>query len=105
MPENNLHIIDDLYEEIYTILCRPSTFVDIITDYAIFNIEARPAYCDRGRYSVKGFNAGGINDKSHIDQADGFPRYYFDYGVMISEIKSFILFRKLIVTSVKMENR
>jgi hypothetical protein len=36
----------------------------------------RPAYCDRGRFYAQAHFAG--LSAPHIDEADGFPRYYFD---------------------------
>ncbi len=39
-------------------------------------IEARPSYCDRGSYIAKIFPTGKL--AREMDDADGWPRYYFD---------------------------
>lgn len=77
---------------------------DIDMDHAYMCIEIRQPYCDRGRYSVKAWHKPESIDKCYIDDADGFPRYYFDFFAMMSEIKAFIDFRKLKVMSVIMSN-
>ncbi len=54
----------------------------------LMTIEKRPHYCDRGRYMVKAFG-------EDIDGSDMFPRYYFDYECMATEVKLFFEARKL----------
>lgn len=49
-------------------------------------IEKRPSYCDRGNWIAKISHAGSL----WIDDADGWPRYYFDLGVAFSEIDAFL---------------
>lgn len=54
-----------------------------------FCIEPRPSYCDRGSYSVKVLVNPGQHEL-YIDGADMFPRYYFVFENMISELNSWI---------------
>jgi len=49
-------------------------------------IEERPSYCDRGNYIAKISSTGSL----WIDDADGWPRYYFDLNVALSEIDAFL---------------
>lgn len=53
-------------------------------------IEERPPYCDRGNWIAKITDPG----EFWIDAADGWPRYYFDLKVAISEINAFIMKRQ-----------
>jgi len=39
-------------------------------------LERRPGYCDRGNFIAKLFPHGAL--ELSIDEADGWPRYYFD---------------------------
>ena len=57
----------------------------------VITFEPRPAYCDRGRFVVKAFNAPGhVNP---IDWADAFPRYYMDEARAKAEIADWLAFR------------
>jgi hypothetical protein len=42
----------------------------------LITLEPRPAYCDRGNFIAKLFPSGDLTYE--IDEADGWPRYYFD---------------------------
>jgi hypothetical protein len=43
-------------------------------------LEPRPHYCDRGRWTLKVFPKHGANCSAcNVDDADSFPRYYFDH--------------------------
>lgn len=55
-------------------------------------MDARPAYCDRGRWLAR----LEISDPVaiHIDGADGWPRYYFNLERAKAEIEEWIRFRK-----------
>lgn len=77
---------------------------EINMDHASMCIEIRPKYCDRGRYSVKCFHKPESILNCWIDDADGFPRYYFDFYAMMTEIQAFIEFRGLKVINVLMNN-
>jgi hypothetical protein len=58
-------------------------------------LEPRPHYCNRGNFIVKVF----VNDEYFynlwIDEADMFPRYYFDEGRAKAEIEAWIQKRKV----------
>lgn len=49
-------------------------------------IEARPWYCDRGRYIVK--------PELPLDPAEWWPRYYFSIDVAKSEVEAWLKGRK-----------
>lgn len=51
-----------------------------------FTIEARPSYCDRGRYIVK--------CSAPLDNQEGWPRYYFALAVAKSEAEAWLNARK-----------
>ncbi len=54
-----------------------------------FSIEKRPPYCDRGNFIVKIFvNSNQV--RLYIDQSDMFPRYYFGFDNMISELEQWL---------------
>lgn len=78
--------------------------VDIDLNYATMLIERRPIYCDRGRYSVKAWHKLNNLEKCYIDEADQFPRYYFNFDCMVKEINSFINFRGLIINDISMKD-
>ena len=51
-------------------------------------IEARAAYCDRGRFLV---HAGSRDPRVlSIDEADFFPRYYFHPACLVQEISTWL---------------
>lgn len=52
-------------------------------------IEPRPVHCDRGNFIVKAF-AFENQINLYIDDADLFPRYYFGFDNMISELEAWI---------------
>ncbi len=74
-------------------------YVDIQLEEGLISIENRQAYCDRGKYIVKVFPTN--VKKLYVDEADMFPRYYFKFENLISEIDCWILKRKLNVISVE----
>lgn len=53
-------------------------------------LEERPPYCDRGRYFAKVFTNG-----IFVDEADCWPRYYFDLERAKAECEAWIEFRLL----------
>ncbi|HTE60868.1 MAG TPA: hypothetical protein VK631_10995 [Solirubrobacteraceae bacterium] len=55
-------------------------------------IERRPPYCDRGRYLAKVFPRGRF--ALEFDEADGWPRYYFDWDRMLAEIEAWLQMRE-----------
>ena len=73
-----------------------STYVDLtVTEHGhpflrIWIIE-RPGYCDRGRYGW------GCESKDQylftIDEADGFPRYFFSLQRLLDELNDWVQFR------------
>lgn len=52
-------------------------------------IEKRPSHCDRGNYWVKIFVDSGQYDL-FIDDADMFPRYYFELDCLVKEMNAWI---------------
>lgn len=49
-------------------------------------IQARPHYCDRGRFHAQ--------TDAPLDSAEGWPRYYFDLDVAKREIAAWLNCRK-----------
>lgn len=64
--------------------------IDIPISHGLLCIENRPSCCDRGRYIVKVFSD---NILLWVDDADGFPRYYFNFDCMIQEVESWMAAR------------
>lgn len=48
------------------------------SDFSIHFVR-RPHYCDRGRWLV-------YNEAPSLDYSDGWPRYYFNLDVAVSEV-------------------
>lgn len=63
--------------------------IDIQTTNFKMWVERRPPYCDRGNYLWYCDN-NLSNRMNLIDDQDGFPRYYFDYDAMITEMVLFL---------------
>jgi hypothetical protein len=59
-------------------------------------LEPRPGYCDRGRWLAK-ISAYGY-EPVHLDEADGWPRYYFDEGRAKAEIQEWLRARGITVS-------
>ena len=57
----------------------------------LITLEPRPAYCDRGNWIAKIFPEGEL--ARDMDEADGWPRYYFDYERAKAEIEAWLLKR------------
>lgn len=57
----------------------------------MITIEARPHYCDRGRWLAKLFAGGEF--AMEIDASDGWPRYYFDLHSAMRECEAWLDFR------------
>lgn len=51
-------------------------------------IEARPSYCDRGNFIAKLHPRGRL--ALEIDHQDGWPRYYFSWNSLVSEIEAWL---------------
>lgn len=73
-------------------------FIKIDCDMAEILIENRQPYCDRGKYIVKIFPK---NIKCWVDDQDMFPRYYFIFSNVLSEMRCWIDKRKLKIISVE----
>ncbi len=54
----------------------PSEYEEAKGQSCIITIESRPQYCDRGNYIAKLHPYGKL--ATEIDDADGWPRYFFD---------------------------
>ena len=52
------------------------------------SLEPRPHYCDRGNYIAKIFPTGEL--ARSLDNADMFPRYYFDLDRAKLEIEAWL---------------
>lgn len=62
------------------------------------SIEKRPLYCDRGNWIAKIHDKpGGKPLRLNLDEADGWPRYYFDWERMLLEIEAWLVKRKQIL--------
>lgn len=58
-------------------------------------LEKRPAYCDRGNFIAKIFVKPGAHPmRLFLDEADGWPRYYFDEGRAKAEVEAWLVKRK-----------
>lgn len=73
-------------------------YVDIQLDKGLVSIESRQYYCDRGRYWVKVFSD--CSKTFYVDHQDMFPRYYFDFRNMISELDHWFHARNVNVISI-----
>jgi len=56
-------------------------------------LERRPHYCDRGNYIAKLFPRDRSQLAREIDNADGWPRYYFDRERAKLEIEAWLIKR------------
>jgi hypothetical protein len=66
---------------------RYSTHIEAcIAGRLVASLEARPHYCDRGRFKV-------LCELPDIDHQDCFPRYYMSKEVAISETEAFLRWR------------
>lgn len=54
----------------------------------VVTLEPRPAYCDRGNWIAKVFPTGEL--ALSMDDADAFPRYYFDETRAKLEIEAWL---------------
>lgn len=66
-------------------------WLEIKLKHGKITISKRPQYCDRGRYEVNVFSSNIL--ELHVDEADGFPRYYFYLVNLISEVEAWIYAR------------
>lgn len=75
-----------------------TNYVDIDCNLAEITIEHRFGYCDRGSFIVK------VHSKNcaefWVDGSDMFPRYYFIFENLISEMSCWIKKRKLKIKSI-----
>ena len=96
-------MINNFYEKIYSSVLDEflrdhfGGFVTIDLNYAIMTIEMlMPPAADRGKYKVLVSHKVEHYDKITIDYCDGFPRYYFSFDCMISEVRDWIDARKIL---------
>jgi len=52
------------------------------------SLQPRPTYCDRGRWIARVEAWGAL--KMDLDEADGWPRYYFELTVAKSECEAWL---------------
>lgn len=70
-------------------------WIEIFGQHCVITIEPRPSYCDRGNYIAKIFAKPGIGpDKFYLDEADMWPRYYFDIDRAKLEVEAWLKKRK-----------
>ena len=75
-------------KEELTVALKTVGYFDIYTEFIHVWISPRPDYCDRGSYLV---NAESTDySKLTIDGADFFPRYYFGFDAMMSELEAWL---------------
>lgn len=75
----------------------------------VIYLENRPHYCDRGNFIAKIFTredapAADIMELS-LDEADGWPRYYFDENRAKAECEAWLIKRKQAVEQPKTETK
>jgi hypothetical protein len=70
-------------------------FIYITGKECLITLEPRPAYCDRGNWIAKIFPMGELAQE--IDEADGWPRYYFNEERAKLEIEAWLIKRKQVV--------
>ncbi len=73
-------------------------YIDIQLDKGLVSIENRQSYCDRGRFIVKVFSD--CVKTFYVDHQDAFPRYYFSFDNLLSEIYQWFEARKVNVLSI-----
>ena len=56
-------------------------------------LEERPYYCDRGRLIAKVFPIRGSRLALDLDDADGWPRYYFFRDCAYREVEAWLRVR------------
>ena len=61
----------------------------------LITLEPRPHYCDRGNWIAKLFPKGKF--VAEIDEADGWPRYFFDKERAKAEIEAWLIKRGQVV--------
>lgn len=76
-------------------------YIDIKLDKGLVSIENRPHYCDRGRFSVKVFP--GCDITFDVDEQDRFPRYYFSFDNLLSEMCYWFEARKVNIIEIEMK--
>jgi len=80
---------------------NPTSYITIDLNYATVTIQhVSKTAQDRGKCSVLASHKTGFQDKCYIDSADGFPRYYFSYTCMVTELDSWIKARKLEINDI-----
>ena len=70
-------------------------FIAIVGRECLITLEPRPHYCDRGNWIAKLFPTGTL--LRDIDEADGWPRYYFDADRAKAEIEAWLIRRGQVV--------
>lgn len=68
-------------------------YIDVRLRDGFLTIEVRPHYCDRGSYIVKIFPEAN-QFHLHVDHSDMFPRYYFKFENMVSELGEWMVRNK-----------
>jgi len=69
--------------------------IAIVGRECLITLEPRPHYCDRGNWIAKLFPTGTL--ARDIDEADGWPRYYFDEDRAKAEIEAWLIRRGQVV--------
>lgn len=72
-------------------LTNRADYLEVNGRDCIVEIQCRPRYCDRGRWSVMPRLAPGKSVVDlNLDAHDGFPRYYFGDVELVSELKAWM---------------
>jgi hypothetical protein len=70
-------------------------YEEIAGKECLITLEPRPSYCDRGNWIAKLFPTGEL--AREIDEADAWPRYFFDKRRAKLEIEAWLIKRKQVV--------
>lgn len=92
LKENNNNSLENFMSE------SRLNYLDIECDKGLISIENRPYYCDRGQYIVKVFS--NCPKTFYIDEEDMFPRYYFIFDNLLSELDCWLRARSVKVISI-----
>jgi hypothetical protein len=67
---------------------RREGYLEIEGAQCLITLEPRPHYCDRGNWIAKLITSGSL--AREIDDADAWPRYYFDLGRAKAELEAWL---------------
>lgn len=94
----NEDLIEQAFELSLHLNLSSLNWIDIKLDKGLVSIESRPPYCDRGRFIVRVFS--NCVETFYIDSADSFPRYYFVFENLLSELTHWLAARNVNIISI-----